>query len=320
VSATAPLSRAGPSDLSFLAAARYLPYFQQSRASVVLLKEEWAEAPSACTARVVVPNPHEALLGCIFALYPEAPWAPGVHASAVIGRGATWQDPVAIGPNVVLGDGVTLGQGVRIGAGCVLMDRTEIGDGTVLFPRVVTYPDTRVGARVILHAGVILGSDGFGFIPGKPGQPHRKIPHHGRAIIGDDVEIGANSAVDRGSIDDTVIGAGTKLDNLVHIAHNVRIGERCLIMAEAGIAGSVVVEDECIIGGQVGLSGHMTIGTGARISAGSMVWGDLEPGKSYTGHPAREHRELLRSTAALRRLADLADQLEDLVRRREPDA
>ena len=268
----------------------------------------------------MVANPHGALLALIPLLYPQPVWSPGVHASAVIGRDARWEDPIRIGPNVVIGEGVRVGRNARLDAGCVIGDGVEIGDDAQLFPSVVCYPGTILGHRVMLHAGVRLGSDGFGYVTGQPGESHRKIPHVGRCVLGDDVEIGANSTVDRGSVDDTVIGDGTKIDNLVQVGHNVRIGARCLIMAQTGIAGSTRIEDDCIISGQVGLAGHFTVGKAARIAAQAGVWGDVKPGASVSGYPAREHREQLRAAAAINRLVKLVDELEDLVRRKPPTA
>ena len=301
VAAIAPLERAGPGDLSFLVSSRYLPYFERARASVVLCAEALASAPGGATARVIVPDPHAALLTVLAVLYPTPAWAPGVHPTAVIGPGATWTDPVAIGPHVVLGEGVTLGRNVRIGAQSVIGDGVTIGDDCELYPQVTCYTGTTIGRRVILHAGVRLGSDGFGYVPGRAGAAHRRIPHVGRCVIGDDVEIGANSCVDRGSIDDTLVGDGTKIDNLVHIAHNVHVGKRCLILALAGIAGSCRLEDDVVIGGEVGISDHCTIGRGARVLVQAGVIGDVAPGATVWGTPARAHREVLRATAALYR-------------------
>jgi UDP-3-O-[3-hydroxymyristoyl] glucosamine N-acyltransferase len=316
VSGVAPLDRAGPDDLSFLAARRYLQYFQQSSAAIVLCKPDLVPPDAAGPAcRVVVRDPHEALLAVIPALYPEATWEPGVHRTAVIGEGVVWQEPVAIGPYAVLGRGVRLGRNVRIGAAAVLGDGVELGDDVQLLPHVVCYSGTIVGSRVILHAGVRLGSDGFGYIPGKNGALPRKVPQVGRCIIGDDVEIGANTTIDRGSVDDTVVGPGTKIDNLVQIGHNCRIGARCLIAGQAGIAGSTHVEDDVFLAGQAGLADHVTIGRGARVTVQGGVIGDIEPGATVSGYPARTHREFLRAQGALYRLAHIVDDLEALVRR-----
>src|SRR6266566_532539 len=315
VAGVAPLERAGPGDLSFLASPRYAPYFERTSASVVLVAPELEPTAAGPETRIVVPEPYAALLVVLPVLYPQAVWEAGVHPTAVIGRGTTWQEPVAIGSHASLGSDVQLGRNVRIGAGCVLGDGVAVGDDTQLYPGVTLYAGTALGKRVIVHAGAVLGSDGFGYIPGKVGEAggHRKIPHVGRCLIGDDIEIGANTCVDRGSVDDTVIGSGTKIDNLVHIAHNVRIGARCLIMAQAGIAGSVQVEDDVIIGGQAGISDHLTIGHGARLLVQSGTIADIPAEATYFGTLARPHREFLRAQLALYRLAKIVDDLERLV-------
>jgi UDP-3-O-[3-hydroxymyristoyl] glucosamine N-acyltransferase len=322
VRGVAPLERAGPDELSFLAARRYLPYFQRTSAAIVLCTPQLAAAaapgPGAGAARgpclIVVADPHAALLAVLPRLYPEPAWEPGVHRTAVIGAGTVWEDPVAIGPYAVLGRGVRLGKNVRIGAACVLGDGVQVGDDVQLFPHVVCYSGTIIGRRVILHAGVRLGSDGFGYVPGRGGEPPRKIPQVGRCIIGDDVEIGANTTIDRGSVDDTVIGPGTKIDNLVQIGHNCRIGARCLIAGQAGIAGSTHVEDDVFLAGQAGLADHVTVGRGARVTVQGGVIGDIAPGATVSGYPARSHREFLRAQGALYRLAKIVDELEALVR------
>jgi UDP-3-O-[3-hydroxymyristoyl] glucosamine N-acyltransferase len=192
-----------------------------------------------------------------------------------------------------------------------------VGDDSRIYPGATLYPGTAVGARVRIHAGVRLGSDGFGYV--FRGGAHDKIPHVGRCVVEDDVEIGANSTIDRGSIDDTVIGAGTKIDNLVHVAHNVRIGRLCLIMAQVGIAGSVHVEDGAILAGQVGISGHHTIGAGARLAAQAGVFGDIPAGETWSGYPARPHREALRAQAALFKLPSLLRGIERLLGERATD-
>lgn len=314
VAGIAPLERAGPGDLSFLASPRYVPYFERTSASVVLVAPALEAAPGGPETRIIVAEPYAALLVVLPVLYPQAVWEPGIHPTAALGRGATWQEPVAIGPHAVIGAGVQLGKNVRIGAGCVLGDGVAVGDDTQLYSGVTLYSGTALGKRVIVHAGAVLGSDGFGYIPGKGGEEHRKIPHVGRCLIGDDIEIGANTCIDRGSVDDTVIGSGTKIDNLVHIAHNVRIGARCLIMAQAGIAGSTQVEDEVIIGGQAGVSDHLTIGRGARLLVQSGHIADVPADATMFGTPSRAHREYLRAQVAMYRLARIVGDLEDLVK------
>lgn len=314
VRAIAPLDRAAPGDLSFLAAARYLPYFQRTRASVVLLRQEHASAPASVAARVVVHDPHAALLAVLPVLYPQPAWSPGVHPTATIGQGVRWEGQVALGPNVVLGDAVRLGRNVRIGAGSVLAPGVEVGDESDLHARVVCYSGVVLGARVVLHSGVVLGADGFGYARERGSAEHRKIPHVGRVIVGDDVEIGANTSVDRGSIDDTVIGPGSKIDSLVQVGHNVHIGARCLIMAQVGIAGSTHIEDDVIVAGQAGIVDHRLIGRGGRVGAQSGVTIDVPPGGAVLGYPARERREWLRAQGALYRLTKIVDELETLVK------
>src|SRR2546428_6065068 len=321
VAGIAPLERAGPGDLSFLASPRYVPYLERTSASVVLVAPALESAKGGPETRIIVPEPYAALLVVLPVLYPQAVWEAGVHPTAVVGHGATRQEPGAIGPHAVIGREVQLGRNVRIGAGCVLGDGVAAGDDTQLYPGVTLYAGTALGKRVIVHAGAVLGSDGFGYIPGKGGgEAHRKIPHVGRCLIGDDIEIGANTCIDRGSVDDTVIGSGTKIDNLVHIAHNVRLGARCLLLSQAGIAGSVQVEDDVIIAGQAGISDHLTIGRGARLLVQAGTIADIPAEATYFGTPARTHREFLRAQVALYRLAHIVDDLERLVQSKSAPA
>ena len=316
IEGVAPLDRAGPRELSFLASGKYLPDFERSRAGAVLCRPEHGAARPGPAVRIVVADPHRAMLLVVARLYPPPPRVPGVHATAVVERGAVLGTDVALGPHVVIGTGARLGDRVTVMAGGVVGAGVPVGDDTTLHPGVVLYPGAEIGARVILHAGVRVAVDGFGYVPGPTG--HAKIPHVGRCIIGDDVEIGANTTLDRGSVDDTVVGPGTKIDNLVHVGHNCRIGARCLIMAQVGLAGSTRVEDEVILAGQVGLAGHLTVGRGARIAAQSGVMADVPAGATWFGFPARAHREAMRGVAALYRLTKIVDQLEELAQRDRP--
>ena len=307
----APLDRAHGEELSFLSSPRYAPLFAGSRAGVVLVTPALVDSPGAAKARIVVEKPHDALLALIPRFYLTSKAEAGVHRTAVVGRGTQMGASVSIGPFAVIGDGAQIEDGVIIDAHVVVGAGVRVGAMSHLYPSVTAYSGTAIGRRVIVHAGARLGSDGFGYV--FRGDRHEKIPHVGRCIIEDDVEIGANTTIDRGSIDDTVIGAGTKIDNLVHIAHNCRIGRLCLLMAQVGIAGSVRVEDGCVIAGQVGISGHHTIGTRATLAAQAGVFGDIPPGETWSGYPARPHKEALRAQAALFRLAPLMRQLEKLL-------
>jgi len=312
----APLHRAGPDDLTFLASAKYLDAFADTRAGVALVAPALADTPGAPNAlRIVVDKPHEALLAVLPRLYAQAPREPGVHPTARIGRGARLGDDVTIDAYAVIGDNATVGDRAWIGAHCELGDGVHVGHDTRLYPGVTLYPGTSLGARVAVHSGARLGSDGFGYVFGE--GAHRKIPHVGRCVIEDDVEIGANTTIDRGSIDDTIVGAGTKIDNLVHVGHNCRIGKHCLLMAQVGLAGSTTIEDGAIVAGQVGTAGHMTIGRGARIAAQSGVFADVPPGATYGGYPARPHKESLRAYAAMHKLAGMMKRIERLLERSE---
>ncbi len=311
--AVAPLDRAGPGDLTFLAAGRYLPYFHASHAGAVLLTEEHRAAEPGPSTRIVVDDPHRAMLAVVRVLYPPRERRPSVHATAVVGAGARLGKDVGLGPHVTVGPGARLGDRVELMAGVAVGEGVVVGDDVTMWPNVVCYPGTLIGSRVILHAGVVLGSDGFGYVPGKAGLD--KIPHVGRCVIGDDVEIGANTTIDRGSVDDTVVGPGTKIDNLVQIGHNCRVGARCVIMAQVGLAGSTRLEDDVVLAGQVGLAGHFTVGRGARIAAQSGVTMDVPAGATWFGYPARGSREAMRAIAATYRLAGIVDDLEELVKR-----
>lgn len=318
VASIAPLDRAGADQLSFCGSPKYGPLMAASAAGVVLVSAQTAELPSPAAARVVVGNPHDALLSLIPRFYRLPQRTPGIHPTAVLGRGVRLGAEPSIGPHAVLGDGAVLGDRVTVDANTVVGAGAVLGDDVHLYPGVTVYANARLGKRVIAHSGVRIASDGFGYV--FRGGRHEKIPHVGGCIIEDDVEIGANSTIDRGSIDDTVIGAGTKIDNLVQVAHNVRIGRLCLLMSQVGVAGSVRIEDGCILAGQVGVSGHHTIGKGATLAAQAGVFGDIPPGETWSGYPARPHKEALRAQAALFKLAGLMRRIERLLDRSEGDA
>ncbi len=313
VDGIAPLDRATARDLSFLATAKYASLFEQSRAGIVLVTAELESAPGACTTRVVVKSPHDALLSLIPRFYRAPVRDAGVHPTAIVAKSARIGAGATVEAYAVINDGAEVGDRAWVGSHSVVGAGVKIGADVRLLPHVTLYPGAILGDRVTVHSGARIGSDGFGYV--FRGGAHEKIPHVGRCLVGNDVEIGANSAIDRGSIDDTVIGDGTKIDNLVHIGHNVRVGRLCLLMAQVGVAGSSRVEDGAILAGQVGIAGHLTVGAGARLAAQAGVISDVPAGETWGGYPARPHRESLKASAALFKLSSMMKRLEALLDR-----
>lgn len=307
-----PVDEAQADEMGFLATKRYVKYLEDSQAGALLVAQDLTDFVPESRPHVVVEDPHDALQRLLAHLYPAEPRPAEIHPSAVLGRGVTLEEDVGIGACAVLGDGVHVGSGTRIGAHAVLGDGSRVGRDSTIHPHATLYEDTVVGDRVVVHAGARLGSDGFGYVHAD--GAHQKIPQVGRCIVGDDVEIGANSCVDRGSIGDTVIGAGVKLDNLVQVAHNVKLGPQSLMAALSGVAGSTRIGERVWMGGQVGVINHLEIGDGAQVAFGSILYSDLDAGETVSGHPARPHREELRSRAHLARLPRLVERVKELER------
>jgi UDP-3-O-[3-hydroxymyristoyl] glucosamine N-acyltransferase len=311
VSGVAPLDRADASHVSFLASSRYAHLAKHADAGVLLVSPELAGTATRARAVVVVGKPHDALLQLLPTFHFTPARVPGIHATARVGRGAKLGDGLSIEEYAVIGAGAVIGDRVWIGPHAVVGDGARVGADTVLYAHSTIYSGSEIGERVVVQSGARVGSDGFGYIF-RDGE-HQRIPHVGRCIIGNDVDIGANSTIDRGSIDDTVIGDGTKIDNLVHVGHNVRVGKLCLLMAHVGISGSVILEDGVIMAGQSGVAGHVTIGAGARIAGAAGVISDVPAGESWSGYPARPHTQSLRASAALLKLAGLMRRIERML-------
>jgi UDP-3-O-[3-hydroxymyristoyl] glucosamine N-acyltransferase len=303
----APLDRATPSDLSFLSSPRYAADAAASRAGVLLVQEALAAEIPAAVPRIIVRDVYAALGAILPLMYPPSPADPGVHPTAVLGPDVTLGAGVHIGPYVTIECGSRIADRAHLGAHCAVGRDCVLGEDTYLHPHVSLYAGTRIGPRSILHSGVRVGVDGFGYH--SAGGIHHKIPQVGTCHIGADVEIGANTTIDRGSIGPTEIGDGCKIDNLVHIGHNVRIGAHSVVVAQVGIAGSTHVGKGVTLGGQAGVNGHIRIGDGATIAGQAGVFGDVPAGATYSGYPARPHREALRVQAALHRLPSLLRQL-----------
>ena len=301
ITGVAALDLASPGDLAFLDNPKYAGALATTRASACLVSARHAGLAPPSVVTLVTPEPYRAFATAVARLYPASARPGSTFGSSGVSPGATvhpdarLEAGVVIDPGAVIGPRASIGSGTVIGANAVVGPDTRIGRNSSV-GACATVTNALVGDRVILHPGVRIGQDGFGFAMGPKG--HLKVPQIGRVIIQNDVEIGANSTIDRGAIRDTIIGEGTKIDNLVQIAHNVTIGRHCVIVALVGISGSTDIGDYVVIGGQVGVAGHLKIGAGAQIAAQSGVMRDIPPGDRQGGSPAMPMREWLRRQAA----------------------
>lgn len=296
----APLETAGPSDVTFLDNRKYTDAFARSRAGAAFVDERGADKAPRGMSLLVAREPYKAFARAAQAFYPDGAPRPGQAPSAIVDPTATIPADCEIGAHVVIEAGVRLGARCRIGPNTVIAAAVEIGDDCRIAAN-VTLSHCLIGSRVVLHPGVRIGQAGFGFAPDPNGPV--KIPQLGRVIVGDDVDIGANTTIDRGSGHDTVIGPATMIDNLVQIGHNVVIGRGCVLAGQVGISGSTRLGDFVMAGGQAGLAGHLTIGDGARIGAKSGLMRDVAPGETVGGNPAVPMRLFMKQVALLRRLA-----------------
>jgi UDP-3-O-[3-hydroxymyristoyl] glucosamine N-acyltransferase len=303
----APAESAQEGDLTFAEKPSYFAAAEQSRASAILVGDS---SLSSRKVLVRVKDPRVAVAKLLPLFHPPEKYAPGIHPSAAI-------DPTAlVDPTVHIGPGCVVEAESRIGAGCVLLGGNHLGRGcqlgeeVCLHPNVVLYPRTEIGNRVTIHAGSVIGSDGYGYVFDE-GQ-HRKMLQIGNVIIQNDVEIGANTAIDRATLGSTVIAAGTKIDNLVHVAHNVTIGKHCLIMGQVGFAGSTRLGDYCVIASQSGIAGHLNLGNQATVGAKSGVMRDIPDKGTVLGIPAAPDKQAKRQMIAIQQLPDLIRRVRDL--------
>lgn len=305
ITGIAPLDRAGPGDLSFMQSVRFQAEYAGTRAGICLVSQRFAAAAPAGVVVLVTGEPFRAFVTVAHALYPDARRpsslfeATGVSPSALVHPTARLEAGVVIDPAAVIGPRAEIGAGTVIGPTAVIGPGVRIGRDCAIGAG-ATIVHALIGDRVIIHSGARIGQDGFGFMPGSGG--HEKVPQVGRVVVQDDVEIGANATIDRGAARDTVIGEGTKIDNLVQIAHNVEIGRHCVLAGQTGISGSTVVGDYVMMGGQVGIADNIKIGHGAMIGASSGVGTDIPAGARVVGTPAEPVKDFMRGVMALRRL------------------
>jgi len=306
-----PLDLAGPSDLAFLESRNFLEAFRSTSAGACFVARAHADAAPEGVVALVVKEPYRAYVSIARMLFerdlkPEALFGgKGIASGAAVHPEARLEDGVVVDPGAVIGPRAEIGTGTIIGANAVIGADVRIGRGCSIGPH-VSIQRALIGDRVVLHPGVRVGQDGFGYVPGKGG--HIKVPQVGRVIIQDDVEVGTNTTIDRGANRDTMIGEGTKIDNLVQIAHNVSIGRHCIIVAQAGISGSCTLGDYVILGGQSGITNQITIGEGAQIAARSGVMNDIPAGEKWAGAPAKPIREFFREVSLMRKLSQDRDK------------
>ncbi len=313
IDGAAGLEEATERHISFFSNPKYIDQLTRTKAGAVLLPVETngLKLPSG-SALIRVPNPplaYAQVLG-LFERQKQKHPAPGIHPSAVVSPQAKVAATAAIGPLTVVEDSAEIGENAIIYSGCYIGARCSVGEKSLIYPNVVLREETQIGARVIIQPGAVLGSDGYGF--STQGGKHHKIPQIGRVVVENDVEIGANVTVDRATTGETRIGEGTKIDNLVHIAHNVHIGKNCLIVAQVGISGSTRIGNQVTLAGQVGIVGHITIGDGATIAAQSGVMNNVAPGEALWGTPVRPIRDMKKLLILFGKLPEMYETLKEL--------
>jgi UDP-3-O-[3-hydroxymyristoyl] glucosamine N-acyltransferase len=296
----APAEHARTGDLTFAENEDYFARAEQSAATAIIADNRFS-SPGKILIRV--PNARIAFARAMSLFFPERTYAAGIHPTAVVAPSAKVDPTAHIGPHCVVGERVKIGAKSVLQACVSVGDDSKLGEEVNLFPNVTLYPHTEVGARVRIHAGTVVGSDGFGYA--LDGGIHRKVPQIGNVIIGDDVELGANAAIDRGALGSTIIGKGSKIDNLVQIAHNVEIGEGSILISQVGIAGSAKLGSYVVLAGQVGIAGHLKIGNQVTVAAKSGVMHDIPDGETWLGIPAQPNKQTKRQMIAIQQLPEL---------------
>lgn len=307
IQGVAPIETAKAGEVAFVANAKYIKKGAETEASAIIVK---AALPGVENNFLVIDDPYYAFARLLSIFHPPKKYAPGVDASAIIGNDVSIAAGAYVGPMAIIEDKVTIGEGVQVRAGAFIGEGSEIGTETILYPNVTICKGVKIGKRVIIHSGTVIGSDGFGFAPHK--GSHYKIPQVGGVIIEDDVEFGANCAVDRAVLGQTLIRRGSKIDNLVQIGHNVEIGNDTILVAQVGISGSVSIGHHVTLAGQVGVSGHLKIGDHVMVGGKSGVTKDIASKQVVSGFPPVPHKTWLKREASVRHLPELKKQIKRL--------
>lgn len=311
VSKLAKIEEGEPGSLSFLANPQYTPYVYDTQASVVIVNKSF-EPEQAVKATMIKVDDAYASFAQLLEMYNQLRHdKKGIETQAVVSESATIGEEVYIGANAYIGDHTSVGENTKIYPGCFIGDNVKIGKNCLIFSGVRIYADCEIGDSVTLHSGVVIGGDGFGFAPNSENS-YDKVAQIGNVIIEDHVEVGANTTIDRATLGSTVIRKGVKIDNLIQIAHNVEIGENTVIAAQTGIAGSTKIGKNCMIGGQVGIIGHLTIGDNVKIAAQSGIGANIKDNEIMQGSPAFNLREYKKSYVYFRKLAKMADDIDQL--------
>lgn len=314
VHTVAKIEEGKPGALSFLANPKYEPYIYTTKSSIVLVNRKFVPSEKVSATLIRVDDAYEAFASLLRLVEQRRPARSGVHPSAIVEPSSKTGENVYIGPFVYIGQNCSIGNGCQIYPHVYIGDNTTIGDNTVIYAGVKIYHECVVGNNCIIHAGTVIGSDGFGFAP-QADNEFVKIPQIGNVVIEDNVEIGANCAIDRATIGSTVIRKGVKIDNLVQIGHNVEIGENTVMAGQTGIAGSTKIGRNCMFAGQVGIAGHLKIADGTKIGAQSGIPGDVKKENSVLlGYPAIDHKDFLRSAVIFRKLPEMKSKLDDLAK------
>jgi len=304
LSGLAQFDQARTGDLTFAENEAYFAAAENSAATAIICGKKFS---SDRKILIRVEQPRVAFAKALALFFPEPQFAPGIHPTAVVAASAQIDPSAHVGPHCTVGERVKIGAQVALQAGVFVGDDSALGEGTNLFPNVTVYPRSQIGRRVRIHAGAVIGSDGFGYV--FDAGSHRKVPQVGNVVIGDDVEIGSNTSIDRAALGSTVIGRGTKIDNLVQVAHNVEIGEHAILCAQVGIAGSAKIGSYTVLAGQVGIAGHLKIGSRVTIGSKAGVMHNIPDGEQWLGIPAQPDKQAKRIMIAMQRLPDLLKKI-----------